>query len=88
MANGVTTATDAKLHADIIHRLAGANDVILGGLDSTPPSIIDFHLRPWIQGTVNLPAVDGGSGDGLVLRITYLSGSANFTVIETTMTIP
>jgi hypothetical protein len=28
------------------------------------------------------------SGDGLVLRIAYLSGSSDFTVIETSMTIP
>jgi hypothetical protein len=87
-ANGVTTAADALLHADLIHRLPGASDVILGGLDSTPQAFTDFHLKPWIQGTVRLPAVDGGSGDGLVLHIHYVSGSANFSVLETSMTIP
>jgi hypothetical protein len=87
-ANGVTTAADAMLHADIIHRMSGASDVILGGLDSKPPSVMDLHLQTWIQGSVSLPAVPGGSGDGLVLRVGYIRGSSDFSVIETSMTIP
>jgi hypothetical protein len=87
-ADGVTTALDAQLHADLIHRLSGTSDVILGALDSTPPSVTDLQSQPWIRGTIRLPAIDGGSGDGLVLRIRYVSGGAPFSILETSMTIP
>ena len=86
-ADADTQSTDAKLRADLLYRHAGAADVILGGIDSTlqPPG---FHLQPWLDGDVQAPALAAQAGDGLVLRIDYVSGTGPFTVIETSLTIP
>ncbi|HZS35543.1 MAG TPA: hypothetical protein VFF06_01890 [Polyangia bacterium] len=86
-ANAYTPAADAMLRADLLHRAAGG-DALLGGIDSTPQPGGSLHLAPWLDGTVTLPALDARAGDGLVLRIAYVSGSSAFTVIETSLTIP
>ncbi len=88
LGRGYTRAADAQLHADIIHRHTGAADAILGGVDSTPQSTADFHLKPWIQGTVNAPPLSAVAGDALVLHISYLSCTSDFTVLETNLSIP
>jgi hypothetical protein len=86
-ANADTQSTDARLRADILYRHAGAADVTLGGIDSTPQPP-GFHLQPWLDGTVNAAALAAQAGDGLVLRIDYVSGSGDISVIETSLTIP
>jgi hypothetical protein len=61
--------------------------VTIGGIDSTPQQP-GFHLEPWLDGDVNAAALTAQAGDGLVLRINYVSGTGDFTVIETSLTIP
>lgn len=85
-ADGYTAATDAKLDATLLARVAGAADRTLGTVASTPPpATAGAHLATWIDGTLALPAE---SADALVLVIHYASGSSAFTVIETQLTIP
>jgi hypothetical protein len=87
LVSGYTPATDGKLHADLIHRSSGG-DVPLGGLDSAAPGAPSFHLQPWIKGTIPLGSLTSGAGDALILRIAYLTGTADFSVLETSLTIP
>ena len=87
LARGYTASTAAMLHADLIHRRA-SGDELLGGLDSKPQSGTDFHLKPYIDEALSLPALTAGVGDSFVLRITYASGTSDFSVLETSMTIP
>jgi hypothetical protein len=86
-ADADTQSTDAKLHADLLYRKVGAADVTIGGIDSTPQPP-GFHLQPWLDGTLNEPALSAQAGDGLVVRINYVTGTGDFTVIETSLTIP
>lgn len=87
LANGITQATDAKLHADLIFRPKSGADQVIGSLDSTPQPA-GFHLEPWVQGNICGQAVAASAGDALVLKFTYTSGSKPFTVLETHLTIP
>jgi hypothetical protein len=86
--SAVTGAPDPKLHADLLLR-SGGSDHTLASLDSTPPPMPgSFHLQTLIQGNFCAQAITPQTGDGLVVRINYVSGSADLSVIETTMTTP
>jgi hypothetical protein len=84
VARGYTSAADAELSADLIVRRAGQPDQSLGTLSSTPQAP-SFFLKAYISGVINIPEQ---TGDALVLHVTYLRGSAVFTVLETKLTIP
>ncbi|HJU24582.1 MAG TPA: hypothetical protein VJ891_18930 [Casimicrobiaceae bacterium] len=86
-ADGDTQSTTAKLHADLVFRHAGAPDATIGGIDSTPQPP-GFHLQPWLDGDVHAPALAAQPRDALLVRIDYVSGTGDFTVIETSLTIP
>lgn len=94
MVRGYTAATDAKLRAELLVRPRGAGDggvgeVKIASVDSTPPPPGGgFHLQAWIDAIVCAPAVQAEAGEGLVLRIEYLSGAKDFSVVETQFTVP
>lgn len=68
-------------------RRAGQPDQSLGSIDSTPQTP-SFHLQPYLDGNLAAPAIPAQPGDALLLHITYVSGAAGFTVLETRLTIP
>jgi hypothetical protein len=86
LARGITQATDAKLHADVIYRPAAGPEQVIGSLDSTPQPV-GFQLEPWVEGVVCGNALPAQAGDALILKLTY-SGSQSFLVVETSMSIP
>jgi hypothetical protein len=88
LVRAYSPATDATLHADLVSRPAGAPEVVLGSIDATSPPDSGFHLSTWIDSTVCVDALPGQTGDGLEVRLHYLSGSANISTIETALTIP
>ena len=94
LVRGYTAAADAKLHADLLRRPAdapdgGAADQVIASVDSSPPPAGGgFHLQSWIEGILCAPAIAAEPGDGLVLRIQYQSGAKDFTVVETSLSIP
>jgi hypothetical protein len=87
LANGITQADNAKLHADLIYRPMAGADQVIGRIDGTP-QMGGFHLQPWLQGNVCGKAIAATAGDALVLKLDYVSGSNPFIVLETHMTIP
>ena len=90
---GYNSSTDAHVTAELLLRPAGAvdgggGDVQLAMIDGPPPTTGDgFHLRPWINKTACLTGT-GAAGDGLVLRVNYVSGSSIFGSIVTSLKIP
>ncbi len=87
-----TAATDAKLHAELVYLPGGADggapEQVLAAIDATPPPNAGFHLTDWIDTTACASSLAAQPGDGLELRLHYVSGSSAFTTIETTLTIP
>jgi hypothetical protein len=89
---GYTSANDAHLSADLLLRAAGASD---GGTDTVvstldgppPPATSGFGARTWIDKQVCAAAL-GNAGDGLVLRLSYVSGSSLFGSISTELIVP
>jgi hypothetical protein len=85
-ASAVASGADAKLRAELIlHPLAGA-DHSIGTIDSTPLAG-GFHLVPWIQGNICGEIPMTAAGEGLILRFAN-TGSSDFSVLETKLTIP
>jgi hypothetical protein len=90
--NGFSNSKDSHIRADLLLRSGGAVD---GGVDQPiatadgppPPPNDGFHAQTWIKTTLCGGAM-GQAGDGLVLRITYVSGSALFGEIDASLTIP
>ena len=90
--DGYSSANDAHIRADLVLRPAGAvdggGDVIVASIDGPPPPASDgFKSRNWIK-TKACSGPLGGAGDGLVLIVNYLSGSAIFGSIVTSLTVP
>lgn len=89
---GYTSANDAHLSAELLSRAAAAGD---GGTDTVvttidgppPPATTGFGARTWIDQQVCAPAL-GVAGDGLVLKLSYVSGSSLFGSISTELTVP
>src|SRR5258706_15507536 len=89
---GFNSSDDAHITAELILRSSGnadgGSDVQLASLDGPPPTTGDgFHSRPWINKAACLTA-GGNTGDALVLRINYVSGSSIFGSITTNLKIP
>lgn len=84
--NGITTASDAKVHVDLVYHPMSGQDQIVGSIDSTPQTP-GFHLQPYIDGTICGKALPAQAGDVLLLKFSY-TGSSAMTVLETSMTIP
>jgi hypothetical protein len=84
---GITADGTANLSADVLWRVAGQPDQLLGTLDGTPqpPSI---HAVPYIMSGFDVPALDSKPGDALILRVSYTAGTKIFNAVETSMTIP
>jgi len=75
------------MRADLIYRPAGGADRVLGSVDSMT-QMASFHLQPWINGFVCSGALTASPGDALVVRFSYVSGSAPFSVLATQLTLP
>lgn len=86
---GFTRATDARLRAELLYRSASNADTVLGTVDSVPiPRDTGTSLKAWIEGSLDLPTLQAQQGESLLLHIVYVSGSADFYVLETSLTIP
>ena len=86
--HGYTQGMDAKLRASVLHRRMGVTLLTLGGVDSNPQPAPAGELQAWVEGKVSAPALRAIAGDELVLHIDFPTGSANFVVIETSLSIP
>jgi hypothetical protein len=89
--NGFSNAKDSHIRADLVLVSGGADggtETQIATADGPPPPPNDgFHAQTWIKTTLCGAAV-GQAGDGLVLRITYVSGSDSFGEIDIGLTIP
>jgi hypothetical protein len=89
LVRGYTADLGARLHAELALHPASGPDQPLGSLDSAAAAAdAGFHLQAWIDGTLCVGTLAPQPGDGLLLTITYASGAADFTVLETTMSVP
>jgi hypothetical protein len=90
--NGFSNAADSHIRADLFLRsggtVDGGSDTPIATADGPPPKPGDgFHALTWIKTTLCVPAI-GRAGDGLILQLTYLGGSASFGEIDASLTIP
>jgi hypothetical protein len=68
---------------------SGGADHTLGSLEAMPsPMPGSFHLQTFIAGDFCAQAITPQPGDGIVVQLRYVSGAADFTVIETTLVAP
>jgi hypothetical protein len=90
--DGYSSADDAHITAELLLRPGGAvdggSDVQIAMMDGPPPPANGgSKARTWIKTAVCASGM-GSAGDGLVLRVHYVSGSAIFGSISTVLTIP
>jgi hypothetical protein len=87
-AEGYQPGGDARLHADLILRRAGAADQIIASADSNIGKGSDAGAPGGIDANLAGPALPSTCGDLLVLRVKMVSGSNGFIELGLGLTIP